>query len=260
MRYRILCSFSEKLNPPVNVSIFLENRSIKIHWNPPPTIGSARNRCFMYQVKITDRKPVNVSEEKYEYPFHKPPYKCAAQVRAKKEKCITNKIWSEWSEPVFIDDEKTVDITLLTLTLICLLVFLGCLLTCACRRYRCLEALTVPVPQAADSIKTWLDAEETHHQYFYRWKEQGEGKMAGNSRVHFIVSQPLRTHPYAHEPAGYMNKVQSFLPVTHNRYMVAEGLSFARKEENKLSVCSQGLPGKEDARGLEISKRYQNTQ
>ncbi|XP_025926081.1 interleukin-5 receptor subunit alpha-like [Apteryx rowi] len=154
----------EKLNPPVNVSISLENRSVKIHWKPPPTIGSASNKCFMYQVKITDRKPVDVSEEKYEYPFHKPAYKCAAQVRAKKEKCIRNKIWSEWSEPVFIDDEKTVDITLLILTLFCLLVFLGCLLTCACRRYRCLEAISMPVPQASDSIKTWLSAEETHHQ------------------------------------------------------------------------------------------------
>ncbi|KAM8821118.1 interleukin-5 receptor subunit alpha-like [Eudromia elegans] len=154
----------EKLNPPVNVSVFLEGSKIKIHWNPPPTIGSARNSCFMYQVKTTDREPVNVSEEKNEYIFYKPPYKCAAQVRAKKEKCITNKIWSEWSEPVFIDDEKTVDITLLTVTLICLLVFLGYLLTYACQRYRCLEAVTVPVPQPSASIKTWFDAEENHHQ------------------------------------------------------------------------------------------------
>ncbi|XP_068778676.1 interleukin-5 receptor subunit alpha-like isoform X2 [Struthio camelus] len=154
----------EKLNPPVNISISLENRSIKIHWKPPPTIGSASNKCFLYQVKITDHKPVNVSEEKYEYPFHKPPYKCAAQVRAKKEKCIRNKIWSEWSEPVFIDDEKTVDITLLILTLFCLLVFLGCLLRCVCRRYRCLEVIIMPVPQASDNIRTWLAAEETHCQ------------------------------------------------------------------------------------------------
>ncbi|XP_067401829.1 interleukin-5 receptor subunit alpha-like [Emydura macquarii macquarii] len=44
----------EKLNPPINVSIALENRSIKINWKPPPTIGSAFKICFAYQVKITD--------------------------------------------------------------------------------------------------------------------------------------------------------------------------------------------------------------
>ncbi|XP_032852454.2 interleukin-5 receptor subunit alpha-like [Tyto alba] len=154
----------EKLNPPVNVSVSLENRSIKIHWKPPPTIGSSSNKCFLYQVKITDRKIVDVTAEKYEYPFHKPANKCSAQVRVKKEVCIRNKIWSEWSEPVFIHDEKTVDVMLLSLTLFCLLIFLGSLLICTCRRYRCLAVITMPVPHPSDNIKTWLAADETHHQ------------------------------------------------------------------------------------------------
>lgn len=154
----------EKLNPPINISVSLENRSIQIHWKPPPTIGSAGSKCFLYEVKISDRKIENVTGEKYEYPFHKPARKCAAQVRVKKEKCLRNKIWSEWSEPVFIDDEKTVDVMLLSLTLFCLLIFLGGLLICACRRYRCLEVLTMPVPHPSDNIKTWLAADDTHHQ------------------------------------------------------------------------------------------------
>ncbi|XP_018861583.1 interleukin-5 receptor subunit alpha-like [Parus major] len=153
----------EKLNPPINVSVSLENRSIKIHWKPPPTIGSARKKCFLYQVKITDHKIVNVTAENYKYSFHKPEKKCAAQVRVKKETCIANKVWSEWSEPVFINDEKMVDILLLSLSLLCPLVFLGGLMIYACRRYRCLEVLTTPVPHPSDHIKTWL-ADETHHQ------------------------------------------------------------------------------------------------
>ncbi|KAM6438459.1 interleukin-5 receptor subunit alpha-like [Rhynochetos jubatus] len=154
----------EKLNPPNNVSVSLENRSIRIHWKPPPTIGSASKKCFLYQVKI-DHKIVNVTEEKYEYPFHKPAKKCVVQVRVKKEKtCIRNKIWSEWSETVFIHDGKTVDVMLLNLTLICLLIFLGGFLICACRRYRCLEVITMPIPHPSDNIKTWLAADETHHQ------------------------------------------------------------------------------------------------
>ncbi|XP_075593063.1 interleukin-5 receptor subunit alpha-like isoform X1 [Balearica regulorum gibbericeps] len=154
----------EKLNPPINVSVSLENRSIKIHWKPPPTIGSANNKCFLYQVKITDRKIVDVTAEKYEYPFHKPAKICMAQVRVKKDICIRNKVWSEWSEPVFIHDGKTLDVTLLSLTLFCLLIFLGGLLICACRRYRCLEVITMPVPHPSDNIKTWLAVNETHHQ------------------------------------------------------------------------------------------------
>ncbi|XP_050833542.1 interleukin-5 receptor subunit alpha-like isoform X2 [Serinus canaria] len=153
----------EKLNPPINVSVSLENRSINIHWKPPPTIGSARKKCFLYQVKITDQKIENVTAENYKYPFHKPAKRCAAQVRVKKETCISNKIWSEWSEPVFIQDEKTVDILLLSLTLFCALVFLGGLLVYACKRYRCLEVLTTPVPHPSNNIKMWL-ADETHHQ------------------------------------------------------------------------------------------------
>ncbi|XP_062370986.1 interleukin-5 receptor subunit alpha-like [Cinclus cinclus] len=153
----------EKLNPPINVSVSLENRSIEIHWKPPPTIGSAKKKCFLYQVKITDRKIVNVTEENYKYPFHKSAKKYAVQVRVKKEICIANKIWSEWSEPVFIHDEKTVDILLLSLTLFCPLVFLGGLLIYACRRYRCLEAITTPVPRPSDKITTWL-ADEIYHQ------------------------------------------------------------------------------------------------
>ncbi|XP_074014361.1 interleukin-5 receptor subunit alpha-like [Numenius arquata] len=154
----------EKLNPPINVSVSLENRSIKIHWKPPPTIGSARSKCFFYQVKITDRKIVDVTAEKYESPFHKPAKKCAVQVRVKKEVCIRNKIWSEWSEPVFIHNEKTVDVMLLSLTLFCFLVLLGGLMIYVCRRYRCLEVITMPVPHPSDNIKTWLAADETRHQ------------------------------------------------------------------------------------------------
>ncbi|KAM6290454.1 interleukin-5 receptor subunit alpha-like [Porphyrio hochstetteri] len=154
----------EKLNPPLNISVSLENRSIKIHWKPPPTIGSASKKCFFYQVKITDRKIVNVTAEKYEYPFHQPGKKCVAQVRVKKEVCVRNKVWSEWSESVLIYDEKTPDIILFCLTLFCLLIFLGGLLICACRRYGCLEVITMPVPRPSDNIKAWLAADETCHQ------------------------------------------------------------------------------------------------
>ncbi|OXB66281.1 hypothetical protein ASZ78_014016 [Callipepla squamata] len=154
----------EKLNPPINVSVSLENRSIKIHWKPPPTIGSRGKKCFKYQVKITDSKIVDVTEEKYEYPVLRPVKKCTAQVRAKKEVCITNKIWSDWSEPVIIYDERTVDSIVLSLTLSGLLVFLGSLLICVCRRYRFLEVVTMPFPSPTDKLTTWLATDETHHQ------------------------------------------------------------------------------------------------
>ncbi|KAM6316926.1 interleukin-5 receptor subunit alpha-like [Aegotheles albertisi] len=173
----------EKLNPPINVSVSLENRSIKIHWKPPPTIGSAHKKCFLYQVKITDCKIVDVTAEKYEYPFHKPVNKCAARVRVKKEICIRNKIWSEWSEPVFIHDEKTVDVMLLSLTLLFLLIFLGGLLICACRRYRCLEVITMPVPHPSDKIKTWLAADDIHHQ------KQMSMQMEMHSEITLGISQ-----------------------------------------------------------------------
>ncbi|EOB08153.1 hypothetical protein Anapl_15853 [Anas platyrhynchos] len=62
----------------------------------------------MYQVKITDHKIVNVAAEKYEYPLHRPAKKYTAQVRAKKEVCIRNEIWSDWSEPVIIHDDNII--------------------------------------------------------------------------------------------------------------------------------------------------------
>nr|XP_030133172.3 interleukin-5 receptor subunit alpha-like isoform X3 [Taeniopygia guttata] len=171
----------EKLNPPINVSVSLENRSIKIRWKPPPTIGSARKKCFLYQVKITDHKIANVTAENYKYPFHKPAKRCAAQVRVKKEICIANKIWSEWSEPVFIHDEKTVDILMLSLALFCPLVFLGGLLIYACRRYRCLEVLTTPVPHPSNNIKTWL-ADESHHQGIFAAAHHDDGHNSSSNQ------------------------------------------------------------------------------
>ncbi|XP_052520798.1 interleukin-5 receptor subunit alpha-like isoform X1 [Tympanuchus pallidicinctus] len=185
----------EKLNPPTNVSVSLENRSIKIHWKPPPTIGSREKKCFKYQVKITDSKIVDVSEEKYEYLLLRPAKKCTAQVRAKKEVCITNKIWSDWSEPVTIYDEETVDSILLSLTLFSLLIFLGSLLICACRRYRLLEVITMPFPGPTDKVTTWLATDETHHQ------KQNSVQMEMQSEVILRISEDngdedIKQHTY----------------------------------------------------------------
>ncbi|XP_067401836.1 interleukin-5 receptor subunit alpha-like [Emydura macquarii macquarii] len=147
----------EKLNPPINVSIALENRSIKINWKPPPTIGSAFKICFAYQVKITDLEPIDVSEEEYVHPVHDPAKRCVVQVRAKKRTCLSNKIWSEWSEPVFINAEhkdNKMDIWQL-LTLI-LFLSIGGLLIFLCRRYKWIDTIVITIPHPSDKIITWL--------------------------------------------------------------------------------------------------------
>ncbi|XP_030427561.1 interleukin-5 receptor subunit alpha-like isoform X2 [Gopherus evgoodei] len=150
----------EKLNPPINVSISLENRSIKINWKPPPTIGSAKKKCFTYQVKITDLEPVDVSEEEYVHPIHDPAKKYVIQVRAKKTTCISNKFWSEWSEPVFINDEykdyKMNTWKLLILILFPSMIFTGGLLIFLCRRYKCIDPILTPIPHPSDRIRIWL--------------------------------------------------------------------------------------------------------
>ncbi|CAM5078104.1 unnamed protein product [Eretmochelys imbricata] len=150
----------EKLNPPINVSVSLENRSVKINWKPPPTIGSAKKNCFTYQVKITDLEPVDVSEEEYVHPVHDPAKQYVVQVRAKKITCISNKIWSEWSEPVFINDEykdnKMNTWKLLILILFPSMIFTGGLLIFLCRRYKCIDPIRTPIPHPSDRIRIWL--------------------------------------------------------------------------------------------------------
>ncbi|OXB80398.1 UNVERIFIED_CONTAM: hypothetical protein H355_003454, partial [Colinus virginianus] len=138
---------------------------------------------YMFFNTSQERKIVDVTEEKYEYQVLRPVRKCTAQVRAKKEVCITNKIWSDWSEPVIIYDERTVDSIVLSLTLSGLLVFLGSLLICMCRRYRFLEVVTMPFPSPTDKLTTWLAADETHHQ------KQNSMQMEMQSEIILRISE-----------------------------------------------------------------------
>ncbi|KAM7177432.1 interleukin-5 receptor subunit alpha-like isoform 2-T3 [Macrochelys suwanniensis] len=160
----------EKLNPPINVSISLENRGIKINWKPPPTIGSAKKNCFTYQVKITDLEPVDVSEEEYVHPVRDPAKQYVVQVRAKKTTCISNKMWSEWSEPVIIHDEykdnKMNTWKLIILILFPSMIFTGGLLIFLCRRYKCIDPILTPIPHPSDRIRIWLASDAAAYQEY----------------------------------------------------------------------------------------------
>ncbi|XP_014455819.2 interleukin-5 receptor subunit alpha isoform X1 [Alligator mississippiensis] len=156
----------EKLNPPNNVSIALENGSIRISWKHPPNIGSSKRSCFIYQVKIKDLKPTETREEEYVYPVHNPMKAYSVQVRAKKKICITNKLWSDWSEPVFINDDNTMETLLHIPVLACVLpvISFGIFLIFICRRYICFSVLFMAIPSPPVKIKTWLDSDEAHWQ------------------------------------------------------------------------------------------------
>ncbi|XP_074839412.1 interleukin-5 receptor subunit alpha-like isoform X2 [Carettochelys insculpta] len=151
----------EKLNPPINVSVSLESRSVKVNWKPPPTIGSAKRNCFIYQVKITDLEPTDVSEEEYVHPVYDPTKQYIFQVRARKTECVRNKIWSEWTEPIVINEgyekNKLETWQLLILISFAFMIFTG-LLIFQCRRYKC-----TPIPVPSEEIRTWLTSDAVQY-------------------------------------------------------------------------------------------------
>ncbi|XP_075772064.1 interleukin-5 receptor subunit alpha-like isoform X3 [Pelodiscus sinensis] len=183
-------STEEKLNPPINVSLSLEDRSIKINWKPPPTIGSAEKNCFTYQVKITDLKPVDVSEEEYVHPVRDPEKQYIVQVRVKKIKCISNKIWSEWSEPIIINNNyknnKMNTWQMLILVLFLSTIFTGGLLKFLCRRYKCIDTVVMPIPQPSERIRTWLEL------YSVQRKEYGLGPQPPDIPAIRDLSTPVK--------------------------------------------------------------------
>ncbi|KAM9171008.1 interleukin-5 receptor subunit alpha-like isoform 1-T1 [Pangshura tecta] len=206
----------EKLNPPINVSISLENRRIKINWKPPPTIGSAKKKCFTYQVKITDLEPVDVSEEEYVHPIHDPTKQYVIQVRAKKTTCISNKFWSEWSEPVFINDEykdyKMNTWKLLILILFPSMIFTAGLLIFLCRRYKCIDPILTPIPHPSDRIRIWLASDAALCQQEY-------GLVLQTSNMLFIsdLSTPV-TEPSFNTSEVNMHSEIMLVPLEKNKH------------------------------------------
>ncbi|KAM9171009.1 interleukin-5 receptor subunit alpha-like isoform 2-T2 [Pangshura tecta] len=205
----------EKLNPPINVSISLENRRIKINWKPPPTIGSAKKKCFTYQVKITDLEPVDVSEEEYVHPIHDPTKQYVIQVRAKKTTCISNKFWSEWSEPVFINDEykdyKMNTWKLLILILFPSMIFTAGLLIFLCRRYKCIDPILTPIPHPSDRIRIWLASDAALCQEY--------GLVLQTSNMLFIsdLSTPV-TEPSFNTSEVNMHSEIMLVPLEKNKH------------------------------------------
>ncbi|KAG6920555.1 interleukin-5 receptor subunit alpha-like, partial [Chelydra serpentina] len=115
--------------------------------------------------------PVDVSEEEYVHPVHDPAKQYVVQVRAKKTTCISNKIWSEWSEPVIIHDEskdnKMNTWKLLILILFPSMIFTGGLLIFLCRRYKCIDPILTPIPHPSDRIRIWLASDAAPYQQEY---------------------------------------------------------------------------------------------
>ncbi|POI28579.1 hypothetical protein CIB84_007672 [Bambusicola thoracicus] len=97
-----------------DLQVTKKESQVILYWNNNLTKEETEKYTVKYILNYTffdtsqKREIVDVTEEKYEYPLLRPAKKCTAQVRAKKEVCITNKIWSDWSEPVIIYDEKIV--------------------------------------------------------------------------------------------------------------------------------------------------------
>ncbi|XP_069061263.1 interleukin-5 receptor subunit alpha-like isoform X1 [Pleurodeles waltl] len=166
-----LPSLIEKLNPPINMSLYPEEAGLRIRWMQPLTIRSSQPICFSYQVKLAEvsKKPnfyvLEKGEVEHLIPHYDKEKKYSVQVRAKKIcSSAKSKYWGEWSEPVFFGKEDDMEPWIIVTTCSIFLTLLFVLLGYLWKRYGGLKVIFPPVPDPSAKLKQWFVSKETHGQ------------------------------------------------------------------------------------------------
>ncbi|XP_069502316.1 interleukin-5 receptor subunit alpha [Ambystoma mexicanum] len=148
--------FIEKIHPPRNVELSQQDEFLEIQWKIP--YSSFPNRCFKYEVKISDLKTgkeeVKPSDNNRTNIFRNVRSRHSVQVRAKgRDACRDNPSWSEWSEPAFTVEDHQDGMFILTISLSLALFVLGLILAIVFRRFHVCRKMFPPIPSPESTLK-----------------------------------------------------------------------------------------------------------
>ncbi|EDL91469.1 interleukin 5 receptor, alpha [Rattus norvegicus] len=146
----------DQVNPPMNVTVEIENNSLYIQWGKP--LSAFPVHCFKYKLKIYNTK--NGYSQMENLVTNKFISKIddvstySIQVRAAvSSPCRMSGSWGEWSQPIYVGKKKKplVEWHLIVLpTAICFILLIFSLI---CRVYHLWTRLFPPVPAPKSSIK-----------------------------------------------------------------------------------------------------------
>ncbi|XP_039600689.1 interleukin-5 receptor subunit alpha-like isoform X2 [Polypterus senegalus] len=126
----------EKLNPPVNISVSVDNENISITWGPPPTRVEAPEDCLEYHLRFVDlhrnEKVIEHVSSSYHIPKSHITKPCLVQLRVQgKEICGFGKILSDWTKPFSIDATNSSRFKLPLLALNAVIFVFGAICVCS---------------------------------------------------------------------------------------------------------------------------------
>ncbi|KAE8622334.1 hypothetical protein XENTR_v10005198 [Xenopus tropicalis] len=162
----------EMMKPPINITKQSQNGKEIIKWSRSPTVQLIKNNaCFEYELKVweTDKDVLfrNLTTSKTEHTFDDldKDKQYSVQIRGRKIKnCGLSKFWGEWSEPLFIgEDKKKIPGWIFPLICIIVMVFVLGTLLYLLKRYT-LTFFTAVIPDPSSKLKFWFSSSELYFQ------------------------------------------------------------------------------------------------
>ncbi|XP_060754700.1 interleukin-5 receptor subunit alpha-like isoform X2 [Neoarius graeffei] len=150
----------EKLNPPENITTFINSTNLEIRWMLPITYFSPKPSCFIYHLKINDEDIKLEGDLEYIKKNIDPTKSYIIQIRTKQDHtCAKTEFWSDWSKPVVINPSKSNSqldiIVIVSITFVLPMILLAILLIC--RFQRLTEKLFPSIPNPSKNVQMLLE-------------------------------------------------------------------------------------------------------
>ncbi|OCT91069.1 interleukin-5 receptor subunit alpha isoform X2 [Xenopus laevis] len=184
----------EIMKPPINITIQSETGKVIMTWNRPPTGTQIVNiECFEYELKVleteTDVPFRIVTTDKREHTLYDldKDKKYSIHIRGRKMKnCGQSKSWGEWSEPLFVgEDKKTTPSWIYLLTCIIAVVFILVISIYLIKRYA-----TAVIPDPSSKLKFWFSSDL----HFQKCAVPAQNECVPITEIEIVISSVDSSH------------------------------------------------------------------
>ncbi|KAM5180141.1 interleukin-5 receptor subunit alpha-like [Mantella aurantiaca] len=153
----------ELLNAPINISVISVAGKTKLEWLSPPSVNPVLSKCYQYHIRVMEtqtkkllKNVIDFNREEYEFSDLDKDKNYSVQIRAKKIYCAKSKYWGEWSQPIFINNDKEIfPIWIIILIIASISMVIVFLLIYLFRRYVKILIL-VAIPDPSEKLKLSL--------------------------------------------------------------------------------------------------------
>ncbi|XP_068197241.1 granulocyte-macrophage colony-stimulating factor receptor subunit alpha-like [Antennarius striatus] len=150
----------EVLAPPPNISASVASGDLLVAWGLPHSRGPTNPSCFEYQLDVGDQEAPRHVRNQLTYreagvdPGHAYRVRIRTRMRAA---CQQDPHWSDWSQPIVLEQVQEVDVVLIVVSLGLPIILLAVLLV-VCRRV--CRVLFPPIPHPSPAFLLFLKKNE----------------------------------------------------------------------------------------------------